>query len=70
MEWYWILTIVAILFFCLWVIYRIGFIKGYKAGARQVLKDWRQSLDTDYEEINPGNISDFMDKYEGGRVHE
>lgn len=44
MEWYWIISIAAILLFCLVVFYRISFIRGYRAGARMVLKEWKEEL--------------------------
>lgn len=45
MEWFWLLLTVAILFLLvLAVFYRLVFIRGYKAGARRVLAEWKQSL--------------------------
>jgi len=44
MEWYWLLLIATILLFCFWVFYRIAFIRGYRAGARRILAEWKETL--------------------------
>lgn len=46
MEWFWVLITITILFL-FWFIYRIGFIRGYKTGARKVLGQWRHWLHED-----------------------
>ncbi len=52
MEWLWLSMITIILLFCLLVFYRVSFIKGYKAGAKRVLAEWRKTLNegNDYNE--------------------
>lgn len=50
MEWFWVLLLTTILVFCLWVFYRVSFIKGYKAGARHVIREWRKTLNEEEQE--------------------
>lgn len=50
MEWIWVLITTSILFLFL-VVCRLVYIRGYKAGARKVLAEWKQTLqEGDYED--------------------
>jgi hypothetical protein len=52
MEWLWIALITAVLFFCfLTVVYRFGFVRGYKAGARRIIAEWKASLNEEDENV-------------------
>jgi hypothetical protein len=52
MEWLWLALITIVLLFCLLVFYRMAFIKGYKAGGRRVLLEWKKSLNEIEEDYN------------------
>lgn len=43
MEWIWFITTVGFLFL-FFVIYRIAYIKGYRAGGKMVLSQWKDHL--------------------------
>lgn len=53
MEWVLSIILIAILFL-LMVIYRLMYIKGYRAGARRILAEWKATLEEgekEYEDI-------------------
>lgn len=51
MEWVWFILTGTILFL-LFATYRVGFIKGYKAGARRVVSEWKKTLEEDEDDVN------------------
>jgi hypothetical protein len=54
MEMYivWVVLITALMTFCLWFTYRVGYVHGYKTGANRVLNQWKQTLIDMEDEIN------------------
>lgn len=53
MEWIWILITISILFLLV-VSHRLIYIRGYRAGARRVLAEWKLTLQEE-EDINVGD---------------
>jgi hypothetical protein len=52
MEWILLVAvlIIALLIFCLWKSYNLGFKLGYKTGAEQVLNEWKQYMKMEDDE--------------------
>ena len=50
MEWYWWLGIAIAFVIFLCCTYRIGYIKGYRAGGTAVLEQWKTTLTKGIEE--------------------
>ena len=51
MEHYiWALSYTALLSFCMWVVYGLGYRRGYRTGGRKILNIWKKTL-----EENGGN---------------
>lgn len=49
MNWIWVVAIIALLFF-FFMVYRIGYVRGYKRGGTVILNEWKK-FNSQMEEI-------------------
>lgn len=52
MEWLLVVLLIALFIFCIFVAYRIGYIKGYNTGASKIVHIWKGTLQEIEDEIN------------------